>query len=54
MPEAARAVIDAAFAVLSDLVRVEARANDRNTASIRVMEKLGMTHEGRIRHAPEV
>ncbi len=52
MTEAARAVIDAAFASLPDLARVQAGANARNTASIRVMEKLGMTHEGTIRHAP--
>ena len=51
MPEAARAVIDAAFAALPELVRVQAGANARNKASIRVMEKLGMTHEGTIRHA---
>ena len=52
MPEAARAVIDAAFATLPDLVRVQAGANSRNIASIRVMQKLGMTCEGTVRHAP--
>ena len=52
MPEAARAVIDVAFATLPKLARVQAGANSRNKASIRVMEKLGMRHEGTIRHAP--
>lgn len=52
MTEAARAVIDAAFATLPDLARVQAGANARNKASIRVMERLGMTHEGTIPHAP--
>ena len=52
MTEAVRAVIDAAFASLPDLARVQAGANARNTASIRVMEKLGMTSEGTIPHAP--
>lgn len=52
MTEAASAVIDAAFATLPDLARVQAGANARNKASIRVMERLGMTHEGTIPHAP--
>lgn len=52
MTEAVRAVIDAAFATLPDLARVQAGANSRNKASIRVMERLGMTHEGTIPHAP--
>ena len=52
MTEAARAVIDAAFASLPELARVQAGANARNHASIRVMQKLGMVHEGTIRHAP--
>lgn len=52
MPEAARAVTDAAFASLPDLARMQAGANARNQASIRVLQKLGMTHEGTIRHAP--
>ncbi len=52
MTEAARAVTEAAFVSLPDLARVQAGANARNTASIRVMEKLGMSHEGTIRHAP--
>ncbi len=52
MTEAVRAVIDAAFAALPALARVQAGANARNRASIRVMERLGMTHEGTIPHAP--
>ena len=52
MTEAARAVIDAAFASLPDLARVQAGANIQNRASIRVMKKLGMFHEGTLRHAP--
>ena len=51
MTEAVRAVIDAAFASLPELARVQAGANRRNQASIRVMERLGMTHEGTIPHA---
>jgi len=53
MTEAGRAVIDAAFASLPELARVHAGAYFRNQASIRVMQKLGMTHEGTIRHAPK-
>lgn len=52
MTEAARAVIGAALASLPELARVQAAANARNQASIRVMQKLGMTHEGTIRHGP--
>lgn len=52
MTEAARAVIATAFASIPELVRVQAGANSRNKASIRVMEKLAMRHEGTIRHAP--
>ena len=52
MTEAVRAVIDAAFASLPALARVQAGANRRNRASIRVMERLGMTCEGTIPHAP--
>lgn len=47
--EAARAVIDAAFSTHPDLNRVQARADDRNTASQRVMVKLGMKKEGVLR-----
>jgi len=42
-------VIAAAFAGYPRLDRVRARADPRNRASIRVMEKLGMTLEGRER-----
>ena len=52
MTEAARAVIDAAFGSLPELVRLQAGANAGNQASIRVMEKLGMSYEGTLRHAP--
>lgn len=47
-PEAVRALIDYGFAVLG-LDKVFARADVRNTASVRVMEKLGMTYEGTLR-----
>jgi ribosomal-protein-alanine N-acetyltransferase len=47
--EAARAVIDATFAAYDDLNRIHARADNRNTRSQRVMEKLGMTREGVLR-----
>lgn len=47
--EAARAVIDAAFRALPELNRVHARADRRNEASQRVMEKVGMTREGLFR-----
>ena len=44
--EAARAVVDAAFRTRADLNRIHARADVQNTASQRVMEKVGMTKEG--------
>ena len=47
--EAARAVVEAAFTTYADLGRVRAHADARNIASTRVMEKLGMTHEGTLR-----
>jgi ribosomal-protein-alanine N-acetyltransferase len=47
--EAARAVIDAAFSTDPTLNRVRAMADSRNTASLRVMEKLGMVREGQLR-----
>ena len=47
--EAARAVIDAAFTTHVDLNRIHARADNRNCASQRVMEKLGMAREGVLR-----
>jgi ribosomal-protein-alanine N-acetyltransferase len=47
--EAARAVMAAAFSTYADLNRIQARADARNTGSLRVMEKLGMTREGVLR-----
>ena len=47
--EAAGAVIDAAFSTHPELNRVHARADDRNKASQRVMEKVGMRREGVLR-----
>jgi RimJ/RimL family protein N-acetyltransferase len=47
--EAARAVIAAAFHAYPELARVRATADAGNGASIRVMEKLGMTREGLLR-----
>lgn len=49
VPEAAKAVIDTAFLAFPDLIRIRAFADDRNVASQRVMEKLGMTKEGVLR-----
>ena len=48
-PEAARAVIDAAFETLVGVNRIWAPADARNLASVRVMEKLGMRPEGILR-----
>jgi len=47
--EAARAVIDAAFAHYDQLECIRSNADVRNKASIRVMEKTGMTFEGCLR-----
>jgi len=47
--EAAKAVIDEAFSAGTDLRRIFARADARNTGSHRVMEKVGMTREGLLR-----
>lgn len=47
--EAARLVIAAAFDGYPQLNRVRATADARNAASIRVLEKLGMTREGLLR-----
>jgi ribosomal-protein-alanine N-acetyltransferase len=47
--EAARAVIEAAFQSDSVLHRVRASADARNGASLRVLEKAGMTREGTLR-----
>lgn len=49
--EAAVAVIDAAFRTHPDLSRIHARADVENTASQRVMEKVGMTKEGVLRQS---
>jgi RimJ/RimL family protein N-acetyltransferase len=46
--EAARIVIDHGFGAL-DLYRIYARVFPRNPGSGRVLEKLGMAHEGRLR-----
>jgi ribosomal-protein-alanine N-acetyltransferase len=48
--EAARAVVGHAFAGYA-VERVQARVFVENVASARVCEKLGMTHEGTLRHA---
>ena len=47
--EAARAVLDVAFREYPALNRIRASADARNTRSIRVMQKLGMTREGLLR-----
>jgi ribosomal-protein-alanine N-acetyltransferase len=47
--EAAGAVVDAAFRAHPELGRVRAMADARNTASQRVMEKIGMVREGVLR-----
>jgi RimJ/RimL family protein N-acetyltransferase len=49
--EAATAVIGAAFQTHPDLNRVHARADTRNGASQRVMEKVGMIKEGVLRQS---
>jgi RimJ/RimL family protein N-acetyltransferase len=46
--EAAGALLDWAFEAL-DLLRVQAEADTRNAASVRVLEKLGFTREGLLR-----
>jgi ribosomal-protein-alanine N-acetyltransferase len=43
------AVVDAAFRAHPELNRIQARADDRNLASQRVMAKLGMRKEGVLR-----
>lgn len=48
--EASRAVIDYVFANY-DVVRVQAHCMAENAASERVMQKLGMKYEGRLRQA---
>ncbi|NIV36970.1 MAG: GNAT family N-acetyltransferase [Anaerolineae bacterium] len=48
--EAARALLDYGFASL-DLHRIHADTNSDNVASLRVMERLGMRREARLREA---
>ena len=47
--EAAEALIENAFMHCTELNRIKAMADPRNPASIRVMEKVGMTREGVLR-----
>ena len=47
--EAAKAVVDAAFACCPDLQRVQAGIHPDNIGSISVVKKLGMKHEGTLR-----
>ena len=47
--EAARTVMEAAFAAYGSLHRIRAMADARNIGSLRVMEKLGMVREGVLR-----
>ena len=47
--EAARAVLEAAFSSHAILQRIRAHTDARNVGSIRVLEKLGFTHEGTLR-----
>jgi ribosomal-protein-alanine N-acetyltransferase len=49
MTEAAGAVVHGAFSALPELNRICAMADVRNTASQRVMKKIGMTREGVLR-----
>lgn len=49
MTESVRAVVGQAFEVHSDLNRVQAWADERNVASRRVLEKVGMKLEGILR-----
>ena len=48
MQEALPAVLDYAFDVM-DMHRIEADVDPRNTASSRLLERLGFRHEGRLR-----
>lgn len=48
MPEAVRAVLRFGFEQMK-LNRIEARLNPDNVASARLLEKVGMTHEGTLR-----
>lgn len=49
MTEAAKCIIHQAFSHDEKLVRIKAMADERNSASTRVMEKLGMQKEGVLR-----
>jgi ribosomal-protein-alanine N-acetyltransferase len=50
MPEAARALLDYVFAN-TNVERVQAHSMAENVPSQRVMQKIGMRHEGRLRSA---
>ena len=47
-PEAAKAVVDLGFQEYG-LAKITSHSDTRNEAALRVMEKLGMTQEGRLR-----
>jgi RimJ/RimL family protein N-acetyltransferase len=47
--EGAHSVVDHAFAYYEQLRRIKAQTDLRNARSIRVLEKLGFTHEGTLR-----
>jgi [ribosomal protein S5]-alanine N-acetyltransferase len=53
MHETLRAVLDYAFSVL-DLHRIEADVDPRNTASVRILERLGFQREGYLRERWQV
>jgi [ribosomal protein S5]-alanine N-acetyltransferase len=50
VPEASKAVMDYCFREF-DLKRLQARCKSENSASARVMEKIGMTYEGTLKSA---
>jgi RimJ/RimL family protein N-acetyltransferase len=47
--EGARSIVDHAFVYYEHLRRIRAQTDLRNARSIRVLEKLGFTHEGTLR-----
>jgi ribosomal-protein-alanine N-acetyltransferase len=49
----ARLAVDFAFGELG-MHRVEATCDPRNTASVRILRRIGMTHEGTLRHTMEL
>lgn len=49
----ARLVVDYAFREL-DMHRVQATCDPRNVASARILRKVGMTHEGTLRHTMQL